>query len=194
MGNTGVRFVSARAVRHLKPSINYRVHALASSLAKGAMRFYGAKFGITLPEMRILSTLGSYGALAARDIVTLTAMDKALVSRVLSGLATSGYVEKGARRSGPRLRGWHLSPTGEAFVARLQPVWIAREARIQSGLTRAEHEILLDLLERLFWASEKLRVREASVFAVARERSTPRRRTEIVSAKVRQRSRRRPKS
>lgn len=147
--------------QHLKPSINYRVHALASSLAKGAMRFYGAKFNISLPEMRILSTLGSYDALAACDIVALTAMDKALVSRVLSGLAARGYVEVRTRRAGPRLRGWQLSAAGNTFVARLQPVWVAREARIEAGLTRAEHEVLLDMLERLFWASEKMRAHEA---------------------------------
>ncbi len=32
-------------------SINYRVYALASSLSKGAMRFYLAKFGLALPEI-----------------------------------------------------------------------------------------------------------------------------------------------
>jgi hypothetical protein len=37
-------------LHHENQSINYRVYALASSLSKGAMRFYLAKFGLTLPE------------------------------------------------------------------------------------------------------------------------------------------------
>ena len=59
-------------------SINFRLHTLASSLFKGATQYYGAHFGIGLPEMRVLSNLGSEGPLAAYQIVALTAMDKAL--------------------------------------------------------------------------------------------------------------------
>ena len=74
-----------------RKSINFRVHSLASSLFKGAMQYYGAHFGVGLPEMRVLSRLGSEGPLAAHQIVALTAMDKALVSRVLTALNRRGY-------------------------------------------------------------------------------------------------------
>ena len=47
------------------------------------MRFYLAKFGLALPEMRLLSTLGSRRRLSSLELVKLTAMDKGLVSRVL---------------------------------------------------------------------------------------------------------------
>ena len=56
-------------------SINFRLHTLASPLFKGATQYYGAHFGIGLPEMRVLSNLGSEGPLAAYQIVALTAME-----------------------------------------------------------------------------------------------------------------------
>ena len=141
-------------------SVNYWVHALSSSLVKGASLYYGRRFNVTLPEMRILSTLHSHGDMPARDLVKLLAMDKGMVSRVLSQLTASGRVEllDGGQRS--RLRRWTLTPAGRAFVSELQPVWQEREARIQAGLTGAEHDRLVDMLERLFWASEEVRAEE----------------------------------
>jgi DNA-binding MarR family transcriptional regulator len=141
-------------------SVNYWVHALSSSLVKGATAYYGRHFDVTLPEMRILSTLHSHGDMPARDLVRLLAMDKAMVSRVLAQLSERGRVEllDGGRRS--RLRRWTLTPSGRTFVSELQPVWLEREARIQAGLTKAEHDQLVDMLERLFWASENVRAEE----------------------------------
>src|SRR5215467_5673380 len=142
-------------------SINYRIYALASSLSKGAMRFYLAKFGLALPQMRLLSTLGSRRRLSSFELVKLTAMDKGLVSRVLNGLAKRSWVEQVQSAEGSNRRVWRLTRTGAALVARLQPVWRERESRLQSDLTPQEHDLLLRLLERLFQASERLRAEEA---------------------------------
>src|SRR5215467_2276304 len=156
-------------------SINYRVYALASSLSKGAMRFYLAKFGLALPEMRILSTLGSRRRLSSLELGQLTAMDKGLVSRVLSRLAGRAWVEHIPSAVGSNRHVWKLTRSGAALVARLQPVWQERESRLQSDLTAQERKLLLQLLERLFQASEKLRAEEAETLPRTSRRSTPRR-------------------
>lgn len=141
-------------------SINYRVYALASSLSKGAMRFYESNFNISLPEMRLLSTLGSKRRLTSLQFVKLTAMDKGLVSRVLATMTKRGYVECVPSATNANSRIWKLTRAGAALYARLQPQWQAREARLQADLTQTEHDLLLRLLERLFHASEKLRAEE----------------------------------
>jgi DNA-binding MarR family transcriptional regulator len=156
-------------------SINYRIYALASSLSKGAMRFYLAKFGLALPEMRLLSTLGSRRRLSSLELVQLTAMDKGLVSRVLNRLVESGWVEHIPSEISSNRRVWKLSRSGAALVARLQPVWQERESRLQSDLTAQEHKLMLRLLERLFQASEKLRAEEAKTLPRTSRRSLPRR-------------------
>jgi DNA-binding MarR family transcriptional regulator len=158
-------------LHHESQSINYRVYALASSLSKGAMRFYLAKFGLALPEMRLLSTLGSRRRLSSVELVKLTAMDKGLVSRVLNGLGKRGWVEQVPSAEGSNRRVWRLTRTGAALVARLQPVWRERESRLQTDLTPQEHELLLRLLERLFLASERLRAEEAKALLRARRKS-----------------------
>jgi DNA-binding MarR family transcriptional regulator len=156
-------------------SINYRVYALASSLSKGAMRFYLAEFGLALPEMRLLSTLGTRRRLTSLELVKLTAMDKGLVSRVLSGLAGRGWVEHIPSAVGAGRRVWKLTRSGAALVARLQPVWQERESRLQADLTAQERKLLLQLLERLFRASERLRAEEARMLPRPSRRSAPRR-------------------
>jgi DNA-binding MarR family transcriptional regulator len=152
-------------------SINFRVHTLASSLFKGAMQYYVAHYGVGLPDMRILSNLSREGPLAAHQIVALTAMDKALVSRVLTMLNRRDYISSSSPKSDPRRRTWVLTRSGRDLVKRLQPEWRRRERIIQAGLSEAERSLLADLLDRLFAASEKLRAEEAA--AVRGQRKAP---------------------
>ena len=171
-------------------SINFRVHALASSLFKGAQQFYGARFGVGISEMRILSNLDSDGPLSASQLVVLTAMDKALVSRILNALYARELLVASASSSDPRRRSWALSRTGRELVDRLRPMWKRREAVIQAGLTTAEYVLLEDLLERLFRASEALREEEARLLKAERTagkgRARPRRPAAMRPAAVHQ--------
>jgi DNA-binding MarR family transcriptional regulator len=164
-----------------RKSINFRVHALASSLFKGAQQFYGTRFGVGIPEMRILSNLGSEGPLTATHLVTLTAMDKGLLSRILNTLHARGLVQASAPASDPRRRTWTLSRSGKQMVEVLRPIWIQREAVIQAGLSEAERELLADLLQRMFQASEDLRQLEAKALREERARKTrqPRARVKV---------------
>jgi len=142
-------------------SINFRVYALASSLFKGATQYYTPRFGIGLPEMRVLSNLDSEGPLAAYQVVALTVMDKGLVSRVLAALKRRRLVTSSAPKTDPRRRTWRLTRTGQGLVDRLRPEWRRREAILQACLSASERILLLEFLERLFVASEKLRDEEA---------------------------------
>jgi DNA-binding MarR family transcriptional regulator len=144
-----------------RKSINFRVHALASSLFKGAQQYYGTRFGVGIPEMRILSNLDSEGPLTASHLVTLTAMDKGLLSRILVALLDRKLLQAVAPASDPRRRTWSLSRSGKRLVETLRPIWKRREAIIQAGLTRVEQDQLEQMLERLFLASEALREAEA---------------------------------
>lgn len=147
-------------------SIIFHIHALASSLSRASTSYYGAFHGLGLPEMRILSNLGREGPLAAHQLVELTVMDKALVSRVLAGLARRGLATSPPGVS--RRRRWALSPAGRKLVKALRPVWRAREEFIVAGLSSAEHTRLLATLRRMFAAAEKLRADEAVKIQAAR--------------------------
>ncbi len=141
-------------------SINFWVLALAGSLTKGAMRYYSTKFGIRLPEMRVLNTLADDGDLAARDLVALTAMDKGLMSRVLAGLSENGMIVQAGDEERVRMRKWSLTPAGREMVDRLSPEWNKRWSVIQADLSQEQRDQLKDMLQTLFFASEELGRRE----------------------------------
>jgi DNA-binding MarR family transcriptional regulator len=157
-----------------RKSINFRVYALASSLFKGSQQYYVTRFGVGVPEMRILSNLDSEGRMTASQLVTLTAMDKALVSRILSTLDARGLLQASAPGTDPRRRIWTLSRSGRALVTKLRPLWKEREAILQSCLSQEEHDHLEEMLERLFHASEALRQKEAAAPETERPRKSRR--------------------
>ncbi len=119
--SAGVNIVGEQRLSKREKSINFRIHTLASSLSKGAMQYYGARFAVGLPEMRILSNLDSEGRLAAYQLVELTAMDKALVSRVLTMLNRRGFVTSSSPDRDPRRRAWQLTRAGRELVNQLRP-------------------------------------------------------------------------
>ena len=98
-------------------------HADAMSKVRGVAR-----------QMRVLSNLESQGTLIASLVVALTAMDKALVSRVLTMLHRRRLVRSSAPKSDPRRRRSQPRRAGRNLVDRLQPEWRRREAVIQAGL------------------------------------------------------------
>ena len=169
-------------------SINFHVHALASSLFKGAQQLYGARFGLGVPEMRILGSLDREGALAPSELVSLTAMDKALVSRLLAAMTRRGFIAAAPGPS-PKRRRWALSRAGERLVRQLRPLWRRRDTAIQAGLSASQRAQLARLLERLFKASEKLRIEEARQIKAEEARTGRRRKRRFAAAKA---SRRRP--
>jgi DNA-binding MarR family transcriptional regulator len=171
-GHWEIEAVNQPIQRREPKSINFRLHTLASSLFKGAAQYYGAHFDIGLPEMRILSNLGSEGPLAAHQLVSMTAMDKALVSRVLSTLRARGLLNAAVSKTDQRRRTWRLSAAGRDLVGKLQPEWKRREAIIQAGLSKSERRILADLLDRMLAASEKLRAEEARQLAGRKSTAT----------------------
>lgn len=164
--------VTATVQQRARKSINFRVHALASSLFKGAQQYYVARYGVGIPEMRILSNLGSEGPLTATHLVALTAMDKGLLSRILNNLHARGLVTAVAPVSDPRRRTWSLSRSGKQLVETLRPEWRRREALIQASLSETERAALEEMLERLFVASESLREAEAQELRRARARKS----------------------
>jgi len=177
--NTEHAALNERPTSRRRKSINFRVHALESSLFKGAQQFFGSRFGIGVPEMRILSNLDSEGELVANQLVALTAMDKGLVSRILNALHKRRLLLASESPTDARRRSWALSRNGRALVEQLRPLWKQREAMIQADLSLQEHELLEELLERLFIASEKLRTEEAAALQDDPKRARRRRPAQV---------------
>lgn len=160
----------------LKDSTVYKVQRLAGSLFNAATSFYMPRFGLGVPEMRVISTISGYAPLTSSEVVEIAAMDKALVSRVTQRLVKRGFVESTSDPGDQRKRVWQLTESGVKMAADIQIHRENRQARVLGCITAKERTQLNDMLDRLVVASEALRAEEAAELREMAERQTPKRR------------------
>jgi DNA-binding MarR family transcriptional regulator len=70
----------------LEAFLPYRLHRLGSVISQKLKGVYGRKYGMTVPDWRVLSTLGQFVQLTAKAIGTHSAMHKTKVSRAVAAL------------------------------------------------------------------------------------------------------------
>ena len=123
---------------------------LVSELRISANAFFGARYGVTLVEWRILSFLAAAGPSSAYTIWTEGELDKAAVSRALRGLEhrkflTISSVTK-SRRPGLVI---DLAPVGKQLHDAMFDEIMARHKRLLDGLTPEMVEALFGMLRHI---------------------------------------------
>lgn len=100
----------------------YRVNVLASRLSRDFATRYRERFGISIPEWRVVAHLSQSGAVSVREIHERVDMDKSKVSRAAQRLEAAGYVEKRVNPADRRLVELTLTPAGRAMMDELTRV------------------------------------------------------------------------
>lgn len=109
----------------------YRLAVLASRVSSEFSTLYKAKFGITIPEWRVVAHLSQTDKpVSVREIFDRVDMDKSKVSRAASRLEAAGYVEKTASRTDRRLVDLRLTGKGRDLIAEMAPIAEAFEAEV----------------------------------------------------------------
>jgi DNA-binding MarR family transcriptional regulator len=155
-------------IRTTESPISFLIHRLSRSWLRASMAYYLSAYGLGVPHVQILNTIGSRGALVSKDIADFTVMNKALISRSLSELTARGYTARVVDPQDARRRVWKLTPKGEAFVEAFRPVRLDRQNKLIQALSREEKAMLVDILERLYASSERLRIEEGKMRAAMR--------------------------
>lgn len=126
----------------------YRIVALGHRLSRNLSSAYERE-GLTIPEWRVLAVVSQQAAMAARDVVALTPMDKMAVSRAVAALEAKGLV---LRRTDPRDRRVYsllLSEKGRALFDRVARLARDYERRLLSVLSPEEAAAFQSALGRL---------------------------------------------
>ncbi len=133
----------------LEEFLPYRLSVAANRVSRRFADRYGAAFGLSIPEWRVMAVLGRFGRLPAREIAMRTAMDKVKVSRAVRQLAGRGYLDRAADTDDARLQWLALSEAGQAVHAAILPIARALEAEVTEGLTQKELVLLHAALGRI---------------------------------------------
>lgn len=127
----------------------YRLAVLANTVSKGIARLYADRFGITIPEWRILAILGAFGPATASEIQGRSAMDKVQVSRAIARLTEAGMIRRTIDAADRRRQTIAMTSEGERVYREIVPLAQAREAALLEGFSDEERTMLDRLLDRL---------------------------------------------
>ncbi|WP_051278056.1 MarR family winged helix-turn-helix transcriptional regulator [Solimonas flava] len=141
--------MSAAAELHLLRFLPFRLNRLAAEVSQNLAQIYRQRYGIDVPEWRILATLGAEGRCTAQAIAASTRMHKTRVSRAVAFLRESGHVRVAAGAADGRETQLQLTPRGRRLYETLVPLALARERELLAVLEPALAAAFLEALERL---------------------------------------------
>lgn len=137
----------------------YLLVVLASRTSRSLAAVYEARFGISIPEWRVLAHLAQNRDVSVREIHERVDMDKSKVSRAAARLEAAGLIEKRAGAADRRLVALGLTAAGEATFAAIVPLALAHERELLSVLEPGERAVFTAAVGKLLAATD---VRRAS--------------------------------
>jgi len=134
----------------------YRLSVASNAVSGLIARAYQDRFGLTIPQWRLVCVLAEDGPATQNQIVARTVMDKVTVSRAAQGLLNRGFVARSDHHADGRSHVLALTPEGARLHSEIAPLALAYEAALISGLTPDEVTLLKRLLGRLQTAAGAL--------------------------------------
>jgi DNA-binding MarR family transcriptional regulator len=132
----------------LSEFLPYRLSVTSNAVSDRVAGVYQARFGLKVPEWRVLAVVAEQGTATQAALVAATQMDKMTVSRAATALVARGLLGRAAAEDRRTLE-LRLTAAGEALHAEIAPMALSIEQALLTDFTPAEHDQLMQLLARL---------------------------------------------
>jgi DNA-binding MarR family transcriptional regulator len=130
--------------------VPFRLNRLAAEVSSALAAEYQARYGLDIPEWRVLATLGFRNdACSAQYIAHCTRTHKSTISRAVTALMKRQMVERVANADDRREFRLRLTRKGAALYEELIPRLLRREQEILSCLSAQERKNLALLLGKI---------------------------------------------
>ncbi|MEM1375290.1 MAG: MarR family winged helix-turn-helix transcriptional regulator [Pseudomonadota bacterium] len=139
----------AAGVPPLDRRVSYRISRLHGRLNAQAARILSATAGISLSQWRILVMIDAEAEISASEIVRMTKIDKAMVSRAIKSLSEDGLVKVVVSKADQRLHNVRMTPAGRERFMRAFPHMLDRQNSLVDRLAEGEAETLFRLLGKI---------------------------------------------
>jgi len=140
----------------LEHFLPYQLNVIASLTSQALSHVYAQRYGIGVPEWRILVTLGQYGVMTGKAIGAHTHMHKTKVSRAVALLEKRRLLARRANRADMREAFLSLTSTGRAMYEEVAPHALDFARRLTEILTPADREAFDRALQQLTARSAQL--------------------------------------
>jgi DNA-binding MarR family transcriptional regulator len=146
----------ARPLLELERFLPYRLNVAAESVSRALSRLYAERYGIGVPEWRVIATLGEYERLTAKEVGAHSRMHKTKVSRAVAALEDKGLVAREPNEDDMREAFLALTGGGRRVYQDLAPRALAFERALDKTLGTGERAHLDAILRRLEERAQEL--------------------------------------
>lgn len=168
----------------LERFLPYRISVLANVMSTAIAATYEGKYGLTIPEWRVIAVLTRYPGLSAREVAQKSRMDAVAVSRAVNRLMRAGRLRRAVASDDRRRSVLQVSAAGAVVYRQVAPLALDFERTLLDALPDADsatlHRLIDVLTERAETLSSRLRA----------ERSPQRRKPKVTRATRKSRARR----
>jgi DNA-binding MarR family transcriptional regulator len=140
----------------LEQFLPYRLNVVASLVSQALSRIYATRYGIGVPEWRVLVTLGQYGVMTGKAIGEHSHMHKTKVSRAVAQLEKRKLLTRRANRADLRESYLTLTPAGRAMYEDLAPIALDFTARLSAVIDPTDKAAFDRAVDRLIEQSARL--------------------------------------
>ena len=114
--------MKASAKAGLEQFLTYRLHVLNKLAERGIGERYQEKLGVSVPEARVIASVGSFGPFSIMDLARHANLDKSQASRAAEALIKQGLVQREASEEDGRVVLISLTPAGRELYRKVMPV------------------------------------------------------------------------
>jgi DNA-binding MarR family transcriptional regulator len=132
----------------LSDFLPYRLSVTSNAVSDRVAGVYQARFGLKVPEWRVLAVVAEKARATQAALVAATQMDKMTVSRAATALVARGLLARSTAEDRRTLE-LRLTPAGEALHAEIAPLALSIEQELLAGFSDGERDQLMRLLARL---------------------------------------------
>jgi DNA-binding MarR family transcriptional regulator len=133
----------------LEDFLPYKLAILSHTVSSLVAHVYDKRFGLTIPEWRVIAIVGRFPGLSAVEVAERTMMDKVAVSRAVTKLIKSGRIDREFADADRRRSILNLSDQGQQVHDEVAPLALKMEDDLLHGLSADEIHTLNGVIERL---------------------------------------------
>jgi DNA-binding MarR family transcriptional regulator len=143
--------------------VPFRLNRLAAEVSAALSSEYRERYGLDIPEWRVLATLGFRNdACSAQYIAHCTRTHKSTISRAVTALMTRQLVERVENRDDRREYRLRMTRKGTALYEELIPRLLHKEQDILSCLSARERKDFALMLGKIEHSLELVQTREGA--------------------------------
>jgi DNA-binding MarR family transcriptional regulator len=140
----------------LEHFLPYQLNVVSSLVSQALSRVYARRYGIGVPEWRVVVTLGQYGVMTAKAIGAHTHMHKTKVSRAVALMEKRRLIARRANRDDMRETFLSLTAAGRTMYEEVAPHALEFARRLTEILSPGDREAFDRALRQLTARSAEL--------------------------------------